>query len=494
MQNPIFYESVDANELSTLIMNDIRDFRSIFSTTLSRLVSGVSVSIVCIVWALTLGWKYSLVGFSMFPLFAIFSIIGTTIVQKFEFSYKDSLNRAESIVYETRVGIKTIMCLNIQQHFLEKFENSLNKVLSEGMKRSIAMGFTINSVYFLANVAQSIMFFYGFTLVARGEYSLVRTMQIVMMILMSVTFITELLTSAHGLYRGLRVAIKLNNLILKREDGINESNGYLTPNLSRLQTEYCISFQNVTFSYPTHPTRSILKNLNMNIPSNKFISIVGESGCGKSTIMSLILRLYSIDESNTHLSPLSQQILVDGYDIDTIKRSVLMSSIAAVTQKHYFFNGTIKENLLYSNPARHAISDENIWSILEDLEMASYVSTLENGIDSLLSVSGNILVSGGQAQRLSIARALLRPASIIVLDECTASLDSHSSEIVLDVLDKFKKYGKSIICITHQEKVMRRSDCIFVIKDGKVHESGHFDELWGQRGALYDMVYKKAAI
>lgn len=485
-----FFDNSNSNELSTLIMNDIRDFRRIFSSNLARLVSGVTVSIVCIVWTLTTGWKYALVGFSFFPLFGIFSFICTAITQKSEFNYKDSLNVAESIVYESRVGIKTIMCLNIQEHFIRNFDDKLRIVLKNGFRRSVTMGFSINSVFLIVNISQSVMFYYGFKLIAEGEYTLIQMMQIIMMIMMSVMVISQLLSSASGLYRGLRVALKLNQLLsLKSDDEIQ--GGYLTPNLQLLQTPDCIQFKHVTFAYPTDEKKLVLNDFNMNIPANQFVSIVGESGCGKSTIVSLILRLHLIREcsSGYNASNHLQNILIDGYDINTIKLSWLMSNIAVVTQKHYFFNGTIKENLLYGNSSRHSISDSDILKILEKLELSELIEESDDGLNSLLCVSGNLLVSGGQAQRLSIARALLRPASIIILDEFTSSLDVQSTAIVLNMIDDIKlRDKKTIICITHQEKVMRRSDLVFYVKDGKVTEKGNFETLFRNGGDLYNMV------
>lgn len=490
-QSITFFEYSNANELSTLMMNDIRDLRRIFSTNLARLISGVTVSIVCIIWTLITGWKYALVGFSFFPLFGIFSFLGTTITQKTEFNYKDSLNKVEKIVYESRIGIKTIMCLNIQDYFIEKFDNDLKLVLYDGFKRSITMGFSINSVFLIVNIAQSIMFYYGFKLVAKGKYTLVQMMEIIMMIMMSVMFIAELLSSAPGLYRGLRVALKLDQLLKLEDIKGNSSLGYLTPNLHDLQTMECIKFQNVTFSYPLDSQNKILKELSMTIPKNQIVSIVGESGSGKSTIFSLILRLFPLDNNNN----CNNQLFVDGYSIDTIKLSWLMSNIAVVTQKHYFFNGSIKENLLYSNPSRHSISDNEIMNLLDKLELTDMINDLENGLDSPLSISGNILVSGGQAQRLSIARALLRPASILLLDEFTSSLDSYCTKIVLELIQDLKKNNNiTVICITHQKKVMQYSDLIFFIKNGKISEQGNFETLIEKNGDLFQMVKNTTVI
>lgn len=483
-----FFEYLSINEITTLLMNDIRDFRTIFSSNLSRLISGIAISFVCIIWTLVIGWKYALVGFSFFPLFGICSFISATITQRAEFQYKDSLNEAESIIYETRVGIKTIMCLNVQNHFEAKFTKSLNKVLKNGLKRAISMGFSINIIYLLVNIAQSIMLYYGFQLVANSEYTLVRMMQIIMMILMSVSFLSELMTSAPGLYRGLRVSLKLNKLIFSLNNDYGEdSKGYLTPNFKNVQTDNIISFNNVKFSYSTNPNSMVLNNLNMEIPKNKIVSIVGESGCGKSTIMSLMLRLYSTN--NTELGNLlSNQIEIDRYDINTIKLSHLMANMSVVTQKHYFINGTIRENLLYGNKDRYLIDDSLILQILEKLSLLSIIRNNSKGLDSILSNNGNLTVSGGQAQRLSIARALLRNSSILLLDEFSSSLDSETTKLVLNIL-KGESLRRSVICITHQESIMKNSDLIYFIKNGSVSECGTYDKLLKDHGDLYKMVY-----
>ncbi|TID13263.1 hypothetical protein CANINC_004949 [Pichia inconspicua] len=442
-----FFEMLNTNEISTLLMNDIRDFRMIFSANLSRLLSGITISLVCIIWTLTLGWKYALVGFSMFPLFALGSLFGTAIMQKTEFAYKNRVVKTENIAYETSSNMKTIMCFNLQQYFIDKFDNSLKFILSAGKLRSIAMGISINIVLLITNVAQAIMLYYGFKLVANGEYTLVNMMQIVMMILMSVGFLSELMSSAPGLYRGLRVALKLNK-ILELPD--NAARGYLTPNFSNNQTGEAITFVNTTFSYPANKT-PVFENLNLTIKAHHITAIIGESGCGKSTLLSLILRLYS-----------ANGVLVDGYDINTIKLSHWLANVAVVTQKHYFIDASIRDNLLYAVPNKHAISDEEILNLLEKLDLASL------SLDDDLSVSGNLTVSGGQAQRLSIARAILRHPSLLILDEPTSSLDAASTTLVLDLLTEIKDSGVTILIITHQQKVMWFADEVITLGDGGV--------------------------
>lgn len=446
-QNVQFFEYLDSNEVSTLLMNDMRDFRKIFSSNLSRLISSIAISVVCIIWTLTIGWKYALVGFSLSPLFAIFSYIGTKVMQKTEFSYKESIGAAESVVHETRVNIKTITCNNLQAEMTDKFNLKLSVVLDNALKRSISIGFSINFVFLLVGIAQSIMLYYGLKLVSMDGYSLIKMMQIVMMILMSVQFLSELMSSAPGLYRGLRVALKINQL-LNIENNCNS--GYLTPSFVPFKTNSAIRFQNVNFKYPGSFAQ-VLRDVTFTIPVGEFTSIVGDSGSGKSTIISLILRLQDAPPDSVH---------IDGYDITTIKQDHLMAAFGVVSQKAYFINGTVRENLLYGNPrAESLLTDTELVSLLNDLKVNVHLDTV------LCNSSNNIMVSGGQGQRIALARAILRKPSILLLDEFTASLDVYTTKQVLDYI---KRLGITIVCVTHQQLVMNYSDNIIRIKDGKI--------------------------
>lgn len=474
-QNVKYFENINANEFSTLLINDMRDLRNITSGTFPHLLSGIGITICCIIWTLIIGWKFALVGFSMFPLFGIFSFVGTIAMQNSEFKYKDRLNKLEELTHSTRTGIKTILCLNLQNEFLSTFDVRLRNFLEFTLVRSIAMGIVSNATGFISNLSQAILFFYGLKLVAYGEYSLTDITQIIMMIMMTTGYLSHLMSSAPGIYRGLRVALKLNYL-LDLADDPNEINGSLMTSLNELDSGVSFSMQNVTFSYPSAPDIQILKGISFNLEVNKIISFVGESGCGKSTIIALLLRLYSVEG-----------LKLNGVDINTIDLHHLRNNISVVSQKHYFFDGSIRENLLYNHPAMHTISDDAIFETLEKLDLKKFVESLSDGIDSPLCKSRQLLVSGGQAQRFSIARALLRPCSILILDECTASLDDENSSRIMNLLKILKK-EKTIICITHNKDLMKNSDVLYFIKNGKLAERGLYDNLMPKKGNFYGMI------
>lgn len=268
-----------------------------------------------------------------------------------------------------------------------------------------------------------------------------------MMILMSVQFLSELMSSAPGLYRGLRVALKINQL-LNIENNCNS--GYLTPYFVPFKTNSAIRFQNVNFKY-SGSFAQVLRDVTFTIPVGEFTSIVGDSGSGKSTIISLILRLQDAPPDSVH---------IDGYDITTIKQDHLMAAFGVVSQKAYFINGTVRENLLYGNPrAESLLTDTELVSLLNDLKVNVNLDTV------LCNSSNNIMVSGGQGQRIALARAILRKPSILLLDEFTASLDVYTTKQVLDYI---KRLGITIVCVTHQQLVMNYSDNIIRIKDGKI--------------------------
>lgn len=483
-QDMLYFESAKANEISTLVMNDMRDYRNVVAGTLSHILSGIAIAIVCIAWTLSIGWKFALVGFSLFPLFALFSTGCTFLMQGFEFNYKEKLNGLEELIHDTRVGIKTILCLNLKPTFLNHFEMKLTSVLRLGRSRAMAMGFVSNVSAFISNLAQAILYYYGLKLVATGEYTLVSMTQIVMMITMSTGYIAHIMSGAPGIYRGLRVAVRLNH-ILQMDDDANELEGHNTPHFESLEEPTAFKFNNVSFAYPSAPQRLIFDHINLTIPSKTMLSLVGESGCGKSTIISLMLRIYALEEAVGGAA--DNTLLFNGYDINSIQLAHLRSTIAVVSQKHFFFNGTFRENLLYGHPRPETINDAKIMHVLEKLDLWNLVHNLPKGLDSNLSVSQQLLVSGGQAQRLSLARAILRDATVLILDECTSSLDTPTATRVLDLLDELKK-EKTIICITHNREVMMRSDIICYLKEGQVVEQGTYQTLMDKQSYFYNMV------
>ncbi|MGN1398508.1 MAG: ABC transporter ATP-binding protein, partial [Erysipelotrichaceae bacterium] len=239
-----------------------------------------------------------------------------------------------------------------------------------------------------------------------------------------------------------------------------------------------IKYNKVTFQYQKDV--SLIKDLSFEVPSGKTYAIVGPSGCGKSTIVNLLARLYDVNEGS---------ITINGTDIREIELGYLRSNIGMVTQEAYLFNGTIKENLLFAK--EKATMDE----IIEACKIANIhdaITSFAHGYNSQVGNRG-LKLSGGEKQRLSLARVILKNPKILILDEATSALDSISENLIQDSLEKVMQ-NRTCIIIAHRLSTILKADKILVISEGKIVEQGQHQELLQANGVykqLYETQFRK---
>ena len=231
-----------------------------------------------------------------------------------------------------------------------------------------------------------------------------------------------------------------------------------------------IEFEDVSFKYPDGD-EYILEHFNLKIPFGSNIAIVGETGAGKSTLVNLVCRFYE---------PTAGRVLIDGRDARERSQLWLHSSIGYVLQTPHLFSGSVRENLLYGNPDA---TEEEIRQALELVSAQSVVDKLENGLDSDVGEGGDLL-STGEKQLLSFARAILAKPRILVLDEATASVDTITEQKIQAAIDKIIR-GRTSIVIAHRLSTIKNADLILLVKDGKIIEQGKHTELMRRRGAYY---------
>ncbi len=236
---------------------------------------------------------------------------------------------------------------------------------------------------------------------------------------------------------------------------------------------HSIEFKDVHFAYDD--SKEILKGINLTIRAGQKIALVGNSGGGKSTICSLIPRLYEAQ---------SGQILLDGVDVKDYTLGSLRKNISMVFQDNFLFQGTIRQNILYG---KEDASDDEIIEAYKQAYLDDFIQSLPQGLDTIIGERG-VSLSGGQKQRLAIARAMIRKAPVVILDEATSALDNKSEKVVQKALDKLMQ-GKTTIVIAHRLSTIMDADCIFVVNDGLIVEQGTHQELLAKGGA-YSALYQ----
>lgn len=257
---------------------------------------------------------------------------------------------------------------------------------------------------------------------------------------------------------------------------LSDSSSYLHDQFGDIQIDNFkgrIEFKNVSFEYIKG--KKILDKISFKAKANNHIAFVGESGCGKSTIVSLICRLYK---------PSKGKILVDGVDLQSLNQD-FSQNVTMVNQSPYLFNLTIRENMQLVKPD---VTDDEIFDALKLANAYDFINTLPKGLDSFLGEGGTRL-SGGQKQRICIARALLKNSKIIIFDEATSALDNISQELVIDSIEQLKK-NKTIITIAHRLTTIKNCDVIYFIDKGKIVDSGTHDYLL-KNNKKYSTLYNK---
>jgi ABC-type multidrug transport system fused ATPase/permease subunit len=235
-----------------------------------------------------------------------------------------------------------------------------------------------------------------------------------------------------------------------------------------------VRFKNVSFSYGDQPT---LHQVTLEAKPGETIALVGPTGAGKSTIVNLLCRFYEYEEGS---------ITIDGQELNDTRKSSLRAALGYVTQEAFLFNGTVRENLCL---AKRDASEKELWIALDAARAAAFVRDLTEGLDTNVGERG-VKLSGGEKQRLSIARALLKDPPILLLDEATASVDSETERLIQEALEALMA-NRSAFVIAHRLSTIRNADRIYVLDRGRVVEEGTHDQLLAQ-GGLYAGLSRQA--
>ena len=380
-------------------------------------------------------------------------------------------------VNETYSGNKVMTAYALQDRQSEYFRNQVWKSFNINMSLYKRAGWMSPLMYLIASFGIAIVLEVGTYLINSGQMtagSFASFVTSLLLLYKPVKTLGNTLTGIQNIFVAMGRVFELFDLkpaIKEKENPIE---------LKGLQNS--IEFKNVTFEYVLN--NPVLKNINLTIPKNQTLAIVGNSGGGKSTLVNLIPRFYDIK---------SGSLTIDGNDIRDFSLNSLRSNISMVFQDNFLFSGTIKENIMMGNPDA---TIEELMEAIKSAHLQDMIQELPDGLNTLLGERG-LTLSGGQRQRVAIARAMLRNAPIVILDEATSALDNESEAIVQKAMDNLMK-DRTVFIIAHRLSTIKNADRIAVINEGELVELGTHDELMnikdGQYKALYDMQFKKQEV
>ena len=416
-------------------------------------------------------WRLSLIAIIMIPIASITAKklgrrMGKVATEAQEKS--GDLNKYLIDLFKNHKVIKIFQRENFENKRSEKFVDDLKK---KSIKIATVFIRATPIMEILTGIMIAILIFYSGKLIMSGQLNINNFFSFLAAMMLAYQPVKSLATINVGIFQGLSAGKRIIPIIdTKNNISSNESLGELKLN------EGSINFSNVNFNYESNLDNRVLKDININIAGNKMTALVGHSGSGKSTLLSLIPRIYD---------PISGKVEVDGQNIQEVKLSSLRKEISIVDQNTTLFDDTVLNNIKYAKPDA---SNDEIFKAADMAMCTDFINKLENKFETKIGENG-IKLSGGEKQRLSIARAFLKNSKIILLDEATSSLDSETEEKIQKALEKLIS-NKTTIVIAHRLSTILNSNIIYVLDKGKVIDQGKHNDLL-KHSKIYQNFYNR---
>lgn len=370
---------------------------------------------------------------------------------------------------ETFAGNKIMTAYNLQEDQNQKFDSQILEQFHLAMSLTKRVGWMSPIMYFVCSIGIALVMAYGNHLILSGQMtagSFASFVTSLLLLYKPTKTLGNTLTNLQGVFVAMSRVFELFDLKPQIHSPANPVK------LNGLNSS--IDFKNVNFEY--EQDTPVLKDFSLHVNKGETIALVGNSGGGKSTVVSLLPRFYDVT---------SGEIDFDGVDIRNFNLDELRQNISFVFQDNFLFSGTIKENILMGN--EHA-TEEEIKKVVAMAHLDEFAHSLENGLDTFVGERGTTL-SGGQRQRVAIARAMLKDAPIVILDEATSALDNKSEAIVQKALDNLIQ-NKTVFVIAHRLSTIKNADRIAVVDEGRLAELGTHEELMNIEGGKYRYLYE----
>ncbi|XP_050514651.1 multidrug resistance protein 2-like isoform X2 [Diabrotica virgifera virgifera] len=418
-------------------------------------------------------WKLGLVTAAFTPVILIAMFFERRNTRGGNDSRDSALQKSTRTAVEAVGNIRTVASLGLEEKFQQLYESELMPHYKSSLKtvhwRAIVFGLSRSLLFF----AYATAMYYGGFLIRDGlPYD--RVFKVSQAQIMGTVSIANSLAFSPNFAKGVAAAKKVKSF-LSRIPLIRD----LPSSRQMVKASGNFSFSEIEFTYPTRPNVLILKGLNLDILNGKTVALVGESGCGKSTIIQLIERFYD---------PRSGEVKMDGVDLKDISLDSLRSHMGIVSQEPNLFNKSIAENIAYGDNSREVSMDEII-KAAKNANIHNFITGLPKGYETKLGEKA-VQLSGGQKQRIAIARALVRNPKVLLLDEATSALDTESEKVVQEALDQAKK-GRTCVTIAHRLTTIQDADLICVVANGVIAESGSHQELLQKEGLYYKLYTQK---
>ena len=473
-----FFTTEKQGDIITRMNSDIGGVSSVISGTLTSIVRNIVVVVTTLVALFTMSWQLALVGIFIIPLLILPTRSAGKTRWKLLSESQAKNDEMNQLVNETLSvsGSLLVKLFTREKREQKRFETVNDEVTRLAMKEQRSGKWFMVLMGMFTEIGPLLIYFAGgWFIISKADPTL------------NVGIITSTVMLVNRLYRPVQSLLNIHvdftrslALFTRIFDYFDMVPAIRQPEHARrpIVKHEDIRYEHVAFSYSED--KPLLTDVSFTVPAGKMYAIVGPSGSGKSTIVNLLPRLYDVNGGS---------VKIGDTDVRDFDLSYLRKSIGVVTQDSYLFNGTIRDNLKY---AKENATDAELMAALETASLTEFIANQPDGLDTVVGNRG-LKLSGGEKQRLSLARIILKDPHILILDEATSALDSISENAIQDALERLMK-GRTTIVIAHRLSTILKADRILVVANGSITEQGTHDELLAKNGIyreLYETQFRK---
>ena len=467
-----FFDKTEVGRIMSRVQGDVwqlQEFMSLVVMTLGDMLALGGIVIAMLILNLKLG----LVSMAVLPVLIVIMGVWQTYAQRAFMRVRRAISIVNGALNENITGVRVVQSMNRQDRNLEIFDGKNGENLEANQVANRLSSGLMTPVDILTGVAIGLAIWFGSRMIGGNDLELGVMIAFVLYIQRFFDPIRNLTMQYTQFQRSMASGVRIFDLLDAESDLVDVPGATELP---RLKGE--VEFRNVSFSYL--PGEDVLKDVNLHVKPGETVAIVGPTGAGKTTLVSLILRFYDVPRDRG-------AILIDGHDIRDVSRRSLASQMSMVLQEPFLFSGTVRENIKYNHVDA---TDEQMIEAAKAVGAHDFVTRLEEGYDTFLQERG-VNLSVGQRQLLSFARAIVADPRILILDEATANIDSYTEMLIQRALQRLLA-GRTAIVIAHRLSTIRGADKITVLHLGEVQEEGTHPQLMANSGLyahLYQMNY-----
>lgn len=471
-----YFNQTSQGDVLSRITNDVMTLQQGLTNSMPGIISAIAQFAGCLIMMFVTQWRLALcvIGVTFVGMFLVMLIMGRS--QKYFVARQESLGNLNGFVEEMYSGHQVVRISRAGDGILQRFDKLNKAVYDANWKSQFLSGVMQPLMNVVGNIGYVAVCVVGAILAINGTIDFGVIISFILYVRLFTSPLTQIAQGMTNMQTASASARRIFDF-LESEELSDESH-----KTAHLETaKGAVEFQNVRFSYPDNPDKVIIKNFSAAVKPGQKVAIVGPTGAGKTTMVNLLMRFFEIN---------SGSITVDGIPITDLKRENLHELFSMVLQDTWLFEGTVRENLVYN---MENVPDEALVQVCKACGIYRFVRSLPQGFDTVLSESTTI--SAGQKQLLTIARAMLQDAPMLILDEATSSVDTRTEAIIQRAMDELTKDRTSFV-IAHRLSTIRNADLILVMKDGDVIESGNHDQLMAQGGfysELYNSQFERTA-